>query len=79
MEYIKENNQIYQVITTKTLIDLTALKAEFAGLKAMAEPSDKELAEMGKSMHPYYTQKQDQITYLTNQIAEIETAVGVVK
>jgi len=50
--YIKEDGTIYEV--TKTAIDLKALKAELAMIKALKEPTDKELIDEGKTMHPYY-------------------------
>ena len=77
MTYIKEDGIIYKIITTKTLVDLEALKAEVTDLKAIAEPSDEELIEAGKMMHPYYTDN-DRIEVLEVKIAEIEKDVKVV-
>jgi len=54
MSYIKEDGKIYEIATTKRLINLDNLKAELEMKKAIPEPTDKELIEMGKMFHPYY-------------------------
>ena len=77
MTYIKENGIIYKVITTKTEVNLEALKAEVTDLKAMSEPSDEELIEHGRMMHPYYMDK-DRIGSLEAKIVEIEKEVKVI-
>ena len=74
MTYIKENGIIYKVITTKTEVNLEALKAEVTDLKAMAEPTDEELIEHGRMMHPYYMDK-DRIEVFEGKIAEIENDI----
>ena len=74
MTYIKENGIIYKVITTKTEVNLEALKAEVTDLKAMSEPSDEELIEHGRMMHPYYMDK-DRIEVFEGKIAEIENDI----
>lgn len=74
--YIKEEDgKIYKVLTTKTEIDLEALKQEVANLKAMTEPSDAELIDAGRMMHPYYTEVGGMIDSLEEKIAEIEKAI----
>jgi len=72
MTYIKEDGRIYKVLTTKTLVDLDALKAELADLKAMKEPDNEELAEMGKMVHPYFMDRDFRIKDLGKIISEIE-------
>ena len=75
--YIKENNKIYRITTHREEIDLEALKQEVTDLKAMAEPSDEELIEHGRMMHPYYMDK-DRIGSLEAKIVEIEKDVKVI-
>jgi len=72
MTYVKEDSKIYKVTTTKTLVDLGALKAELADLKAMKEPNNEELAETGKMVHPYFMDRDFRIEDLGKQIKEIE-------
>jgi len=50
--YIKEDGTIYEV--TKRAVDLDALKEVLAEIEAMKEPTDEELIDEGKTMHPYY-------------------------
>ena len=78
MDYIEENGKIYKVVTTKTEIDLDALKEELADLKAMEAPDDKELVEHGKMMHPYYMDREMRIPDLERQISEIEKDIKVI-
>jgi len=73
--YIKEGDRIYKVVTLKTEMDLKALKDELADLKAMGEPSDEELIEEGKMMHPYYMDREMRMLDLEKQISEIEKAI----
>ena len=72
--YIKEDGTIYKVTTTKTEINLEALKQEVEDLKAMKEPTDEELIEADRMMHPYYTDK-DRIEVFEEKIAEIENDI----
>ena len=72
--YIKEDGTIYKVTTTKTEINLEALKQEVEDLKAMKEPTDEELIEAGRMMHPYYMDK-ERIEVFEGKIAEIENDI----
>ena len=72
--YTKEVDKIYMVTTTKTEVDVQAMKDELASLKAMQEPSDEELIEAGRMNHPYYTDT-GRVGMLEAKIAEIELAV----
>jgi len=58
--YIKED------VEEKRKIEIKQLEEELARMK---EPSDKELIEEGKLMHPYYVIKND-IEYLKNELGE---------
>jgi len=65
-----------KITTTEELIDLKALKEEKSSLVAQAEakpPTDIELIEAGKSIHPYY---QD-IIWTAQRIKEIDILLGV--
>jgi len=72
--YQKIDGVVYQVTTTKTVVDLDALKSEVADLKAMTEPSEAELIGLGRGFHPYYTDG-GRVTDLEAKITEIELAV----
>jgi hypothetical protein len=57
-------------------IDLQALKAEKENLEAelnMKEPSNEELIEMGKMMHPFYQRNAD---WINTRILEIDKFLG---
>jgi hypothetical protein len=59
----------YKVVEDE--IDLDSLRTEKENLEVelnMPEPSIEELAELGKGMHPYYTDK----TWITQRIKEID-------
>ena len=77
--YIKENNKIYRITTHREEIDLEALKQEVTDLKAMAEPSNEELVEHGRMMHPYYTDRGGMIDSLETTIIEVEKDILTVK
>lgn len=58
----------YRVV--EEAIDLEALRQEKEGLEAMLtmpEPTTEELIEMGKSMHPYYQDRE----WVANRLEEI--------
>lgn len=73
--YIKDGDKIYRVVTTRTEVDLEALKGELARLKALERPTDEELIEIGKDFHEYYEGRENNIAFLEKKIAEIEKAV----
>jgi len=73
MTYEKIDGTIYKVVTTKTEIDLESLKAEVENLKAMTEPSDEELIELGRTYHPFYDVSMTES--LEEKITEIEKEV----
>jgi len=75
--YQKIDNKIYKVVTTKTEINLEALKRELADLKEMKEPSEEELAEFGKMSHPYYMDREGRMSDLERQISEVEKEIKV--
>lgn len=60
----------YRVVEEK--IDLGRLKKELEELKNMEKPSDEELLEEGKAMHPYFTYRKDRIALLEDKIESIE-------
>ncbi|MCM8784608.1 MAG: hypothetical protein NC818_07615 [Candidatus Omnitrophica bacterium] len=66
---INENTAVkYKVIEES--IDLEALRQEKANLEAllvMEEPTEEELLQEGKIIHPYYSQKE----YASKRIAQI--------
>jgi len=63
----------YKVVEDE--IDLDSLRTEKENLEVelnMPEPSNEELIEMGKSMHPYYQDK----TWIVQRIKEIDGILG---
>ena len=71
MDYIKEDGIIYKVTETKEITDLDALKAELVEVEAEKEPSDEELMEYGRSIHPYYIKDEIAAGFIET-ITEIE-------
>ena len=72
IEYIKEDKKTFKVTTTKVEINVQALTDELAEWEGMTEPSDEDLVEMGRSMHPYYLEKDQIIENLKRKIEEIK-------
>ena len=69
--YTKEADKIYMVTTTKTLIDLDALKSRKVELEALTRPPDKELIESGKYAYEFFV-RDDLIAEIDEKIKELE-------
>jgi hypothetical protein len=67
----KDTSIRYQVVSE--VIDLKRLRQELEQLEFfMPEPTDEELIEIGKQMHPFYMQNDNSI-----RIAEIKSILGI--
>jgi hypothetical protein len=78
MKRIPNTNLFLPDTTTPEVIDLDKLKAELATLKAQSaasEPTELELIDWARAMHPYYMDRHyfnSEIERLTKLITELE-------
>jgi len=71
----KDGKTAVKYTVVEETIDLEALRQEKEALEqqlAMPKPSDKELIEMGKGVHPYYQPKE----MIEARIREINSILG---
>ncbi len=72
---IKDENAAIRYRVAEEAIDLGALRQEKEALEEqlkMPEPTEEELLEQGKAMHPYYQDK----TWIEQRIREINSILG---
>ena len=69
-----DNNTYKKITTTEEIIDVRSLKEELVRLEAelkQPEPSNEELIEFGKAMHPYYRDKD----FLRTRISQLKDEI----
>lgn len=67
---VEENGTVKKYTIKEKTIDVSKLQSDLEYWQNMKEPTDKELIELGKSLHEYYIERDREIERLNKLIKE---------